>query len=99
VLRWPVDALRRDAGVAPFDRLADAADRRTGAQAAHHAPLCCRFSGPTVESPTARRLFYWYAKLKALEASFDGDPMDMLWLIQELKSSELNMPSATSAFH
>ena len=24
-----------------------------------------------------RRLFYWYAKLKALEASFDGDPMDM----------------------
>ena len=46
-----------------------------------------------------RRLFYWYAKLKALEASFDGDPMDMLWLIQELKSSELNMPSVTSAFH
>ena len=41
-----------------------------------------------MESPTARRLFYWYAKLKALEASFDGDPMDMLWLIQELKSSE-----------
>jgi TRAP-type uncharacterized transport system substrate-binding protein len=23
-----------------------------------------------------RRLFYWYAKLKALEASFDADPMD-----------------------
>jgi TRAP-type uncharacterized transport system substrate-binding protein len=26
---------------------------------------------------TRRRLFYWYAKLKALEASFDTDPMDM----------------------
>ena len=25
---------------------------------------------------TRRRLFYWYAKLKALEASFDADPMD-----------------------
>ena len=73
--------------------------RRTGAQAAHHTPLCGSFSGSTVESPTARRLFYWDAKLKALEASFDGDPMDMLWLIQELKSSELNMPSVTSAFH
>ena len=24
-----------------------------------------------------RRLFYWYAKLKALEASFDGDPIHM----------------------
>jgi TRAP-type uncharacterized transport system substrate-binding protein len=24
-----------------------------------------------------RRLFYWYAKLKALEASFDADPKDM----------------------
>ena len=24
-----------------------------------------------------RRLFYWYAKLKALEASFDTDPKDM----------------------
>ena len=23
-----------------------------------------------------RRLFYWYAQLKALEASFDADPMD-----------------------
>ena len=23
-----------------------------------------------------RRLFYWYAQLKALEASFDTDPMD-----------------------
>ena len=26
---------------------------------------------------TRRRLFYWYAKLKALEASFDADPMDI----------------------
>jgi TRAP-type uncharacterized transport system substrate-binding protein len=26
---------------------------------------------------TRRRLFHWYAKLKALEASFDADPMDM----------------------
>jgi len=26
---------------------------------------------------TRRRLFYWYAKLKALETSFDADPMDM----------------------
>jgi TRAP-type uncharacterized transport system substrate-binding protein len=25
-----------------------------------------------------RRLFYWYAKLKALEASFDTDPMDVV---------------------
>jgi hypothetical protein len=25
---------------------------------------------------TRRRLFYWYAQLKALEASFDADPMD-----------------------
>jgi hypothetical protein len=25
---------------------------------------------------TRRRLFYWYAKLKALEASFDADPME-----------------------
>ena len=26
---------------------------------------------------TRRRLFYWYAKLQALEASFDADPMEM----------------------
>jgi predicted nucleic acid-binding Zn-ribbon protein len=25
---------------------------------------------------TRRRLFYWYAQLKTLEASFDADPID-----------------------
>jgi hypothetical protein len=49
---------------------------------------------------TRRRLFYWYAKLKALEASFDTDPMEIcIRLTSEPKSSELRMPSATSVFH
>jgi hypothetical protein len=30
-----------------------------------------------IKHKVRRRLFYWYAKLKALEASFDTDPMDM----------------------
>jgi hypothetical protein len=45
-----------------------------------------------------RRLFYWYAKLKALEASFDADPKDM-HLAETRAEIERIEPSATSVSH
>ena len=38
---------------------------------------------------TRRRLFYWYAQLKALEASFDADPMDKRWAEKQAKIEQI----------
>ena len=48
---------------------------------------------------TRRRLFYWYAKLKALEASFDADPMERRLDEKQAEIGKLKMPSATSVSH